>query len=236
LPPWVPSPPGQGKKFFPGGVDTHFVHAIKNLPVPQFPAAGKFGHRLQKSGTWPPDSQTEQVKFPEAPTFNFYFDARYKKHPLPPGFILRPVQTFYGIMIGQRNRPKPLTRRFLDKLLRIQTSVRGSGMGVQVYHGSSMDDIAPIIKKGLCRPGKPGGTELRNKSIVDKNSRLVQEPSWFSANQRLAYKSCKMLCILPFLRLNTVVYNPVMCHWVIHYLYFNQEIQLQILFLFRILF
>jgi hypothetical protein len=29
--------------------------------------------------------------------------------------------------------------------------------------------------------------------------RLVQEPGWFSVNQKLACKPCRMPCILPFL-------------------------------------
>jgi hypothetical protein len=52
---------------------------------------------------------------------------------------------------------------------------------------------SPIFgaKRQKCAPKRMG---KQAKPYI----RLVQEPGWFSASQRLAYKSCKMRCILPF--------------------------------------
>jgi hypothetical protein len=85
-------PPGQGKQILPGGVDAHLMHTLKNFPVPQFPAAGKFGHRFPEGGAWLSDSQAKQMKFPGFRMLDFYFDAGDKKYPLLPGFVLRLIQ------------------------------------------------------------------------------------------------------------------------------------------------
>jgi hypothetical protein len=116
------------------------MQAVKNSPVPQFPALGKLGHRFQEGGARPPDSQAQEVKFTGTLMFNFYLNTGNKKYPQLAGLVPRPVQTLYGIVIGQRDCPEPPARRLPDKFIGIQASVGGSGMGVQVYHAGSMND------------------------------------------------------------------------------------------------
>jgi hypothetical protein len=80
---------------------------------------------------------------------------------------------------------------------------KGGGQGYSLIARPVGDPEEPadaVIRLAADGSGCTGAAILPLTALIPagRNIGLVQKPGWFSANLRLAYKSCKMLRILPF--------------------------------------